>query len=69
MKDLLNTLDRMTAYEERMDAKKTRVKTHRARVPMSRKIEADVEDSGLEQWLNCGLTELGEMMWSRHYRS
>ncbi len=69
MKDLLDTLDRMTAYEERTDAKKTRVRSNRTRVTHKRATDIDAEDTGLEQWLNCGLTELGEMMWSRHYRN
>lgn len=69
MKDLLVTLERMAAYEKRVDSKKLRIKTHRQRIPHSRGIETDAEDSGLEQWLSCGLTEAGEVMWYRQYNS
>ena len=64
MNHWLAALERMVAYEARMH------KSHRG-TPKGHKtglrgIESDAKNSGLEQYLEAGLTERGEKVWSKY---
>ncbi len=64
MNHWLAALERMGAYEARMNVSHrgmtTRTKTG------SRGVEMEAENSGIEQYLEAGLTERGEKVWSKY---